>query len=166
MTKELQEQLAASQAQAAISDAARSKAEGEAAAATAKLAQFAEAAQRERVAGFTSFAEAQIKAGCLLPKEKDAAVAVMTTLADSKEVSFAEGGATKTVTAVDFLKDLIARAKPVVSFGEHAPGSVAAGQGSAAGLSEAEVDKQTRAYALQHKVSYSEALSAVVGFTS
>ncbi|WP_413861572.1 hypothetical protein [Candidatus Aalborgicola defluviihabitans] len=70
MTKELQDQLAASQAQAAISDAARTKAEGEAAEAKTKLAQFAEAAQRDRVAGFTSFCEAQIKAGCLLPKEK------------------------------------------------------------------------------------------------
>lgn len=165
MTKELQDQLAASQAQAAISDAARTKAEGEAAEAKTKLAQFAEAAQRDRVAGFTSFCEAQIKAGCLLPKEKDAAVAVMTTLSDSKEVSFAEAGATKTVTAVDFLKDLIARAKPVVNFGEHAAGS-GPGAGSAAGLSEAEIDSRARAYAREHKVQYAEALTAVVGFTS
>ncbi|WP_413861570.1 hypothetical protein [Candidatus Aalborgicola defluviihabitans] len=89
----------------------------------------------------------------------------MTTLSDSKEVSFAEAGATKTVTAVDFLKDLIARAKPVVNFGEHAAGS-GPGAGSAAGLSEAEIDSRARAYAREHKVQYAEALTAVVGFTS
>lgn len=164
MTKELQEQLATSQAQAAISDAARTKAEGEAAEAKTKLAQFAEAAQRDRVAGFTSFCEAQIKTGCLLPKEKEAAVAMLAAVADSAAVSFAEGGATKTVAAVDFLKELIARAKPVVSFGEHAAGTTTLG--SAAGMSEAEIDAKARAYAVQHKVQYAEALTAVVGFTS
>jgi hypothetical protein len=165
MTKELQDQLAASQAQAAISDAARTKAEGEAAEANAKLAQFAEAAHRDRVAGFVSFCDAQIKTGCLLPKEKDAAVAVLTTLADSKEVSFAESGATKTVAAVDWLKGLIERAKPAVSFGEHAAGTLSV-PGSAAGLSDAEIDTRAKAYARDHKVNYAEALTAVVGFTS
>lgn len=166
MSKELQDQLAASQAQAAAADAARTKAEGEAAEANAKLVQFAEAAQRERVAGYTSFCESQIKAGVLLPKEKDAAIAVMSTLADAKEVSFSEGGATKTVSAVDWIKDLITRAKPVVSFGEHAPGSGGDGQ-STKDMSDAEVDKRIKAYALQHKVNYSEAASAVTAtFTS
>ena len=161
MSKELQDQLAASQAQAAIADAARSKAEGEATEAKAKLAQFAEAAQRERVASFTSFCETQIKTGCLLPKEKDAAVAVMTTLADAKEVSFSEAGATKTVSAVDWLKDLIARAKPVVSFGEHAAGTGGNLQATK-GMSDAEVDKLTRQYMVANKVSsYAEALTAV-----
>lgn len=165
MTQELKDQLAASQAQAAIADAARTKAEGEATEARAKLAQFAEAAQRERVASFTSFCEAQIKTGCLLPKEKDAAVAVMTTLADAKEVSFAEAGSTKTVAAVDWLKDLITRAKPAVSFGEHAAG--AGGGQSAAGMSDAEIDTRARAYAKQHAVNYAEALKAVTtSFTS
>lgn len=161
LSKELQDQLTASQAQAAIADAARTKAEGEAAEARAKLAQFAEAAQRERVASFTSFCEAQIKTGCLLPKEKDAAVAVMTTLADAKEVSFSEAGATKTVSAVDWVKDLIARAKPVVSFGEHAAGTGGNLQATK-GMSDAEVDKLTRRYMVANKVSsYAEALTAV-----
>ena len=166
MTQELKEQLAASQAQAALADAARSKAEGETAEANAKLAQFAEAAKRDRTASFTSFAEAQVKTGCLLPKEKDAAVAVLGTLADAQPVSFAEAGATRTVSAVDWLKDIIARAKPVVSFGEHAAGSLLGATGSAAGLSDAEIDTQAKAYARQHKVNYAEALSAVATFTS
>ena len=165
MTKELQDQLSASQALAAAADAARTKAEGEAAEAQTKLAQFTEAAQRERVAGYTSFCEAQIKAGCLLPKEKDAAIAMMTTLGEAKAVSFAEGGATKTVPAVDFLKDLIARAKPVVNFGEHAPGAGTDGRATK-DMDDAEVDKLAKAYALKHKVNYAEAVSAVTSFTN
>lgn len=168
MSKELQDQLAASHAQAAAADAARTKAESEAAEARAQLAQFAEAQQRERVAGFTSFCEAQIAAGTLLPKEKDVAVAVMTTLADAKEVSFAEAGSTKTVAAVDWLKDLIQRAKPAVSFGEHAASGAGAATGLATkGMSDADVDKLAKQYAAQHNVNYAEALSKVtVSFTS
>lgn len=165
MSKELQDQLAASQTQAAAADAARTRAEGEAAEAKAQLAQFAEAAQRERVAGFTSFCETQIAAGCLLPKEKDAAIAVMTTLADSKEVSFAEGGATKTVSAVDWLKGLITRSKPAVNFGEHAAGNLGDGVATK-DMSDAEVDKLAKAHAAKHSVSYSEALSKVASFTA
>lgn len=166
MTQELKDQLAASQAQAAVADAARTKAEGEAAQANARLAQFAEAALRERTAAFTSFAETQVKTGCLLPKEKDAAVAVLGTLADAQPVSFSEAGATRTVSPVDWLKDIIARAKPVVSFGEHAAGALPGTGQSAAGLTDAEIDARAQAHAKQHKVSYAEALSAVATFTS
>jgi hypothetical protein len=166
MTKELQDQLTASQAAAAAADAARTKAESETAEANAKLAQFSETARREKVAGFTSFCETQIKAGCLLPKEKDAAVALLSTLADAKEVSFAEAGATKTVSAVDFMKDLIARAKPVVNFGEHAAGNVGDDQATKE-MSDAEVDKLAKAHAAKHNVNYAEAVRAVtVSFTS
>lgn len=166
MTQELKDQLAASQAQHAITDAARQQAESEAAAAKSQLAQFTENARRERTAAFASFAETQIKTGCLLPKEKDAAVAVLTTLADAQPVSFAEAGGTKTVAAVDWLKDLIARAKPAVSFGEHAAGTGAIGQANK-DMSDADVDKLAKAHAARHSVSYSEALSAVtVSFTS
>lgn len=166
MSKELQDQLTASQAQAAAADAARTKAESEAAEANAKLAQFAESAKRERVAGFTNFCDAQIKAGCLLPKEKDAAISVLSTLADAKEVSFAEAGTTKTVSAVDFMKDLIARAKPVVNFGEHAAGSGGDGQ-ARKDMSDADVDKLAKDHAAKHNVNYAEALRAVtVSFTN
>lgn len=165
MTQELKDQLAASQTAAAAADAARTKAEGEAADAKAQLAQFAEAARKDRVASFTSFAEAQIKTGCLLPKEKDAAVALLSTLHEAQPVSFAEGGATRTVTAVDFAKSLIERAKPVVSFGEQAAGNVGDDK-AIKGMSDAEIDSKARAYATQHKVSYAEGLTAVTTFTS
>lgn len=165
MTQELQNQLAAEQAKNAALEAARLKLEGEATAARTQLAEFSENAKRDRTAGFVSFAEAQVKTGCLLPKEKDAAVSVLGTLADAQPVSFAESGGTKTVSAVDWLKDLITRAKPVVSFGEHAAGTLSAGQGTE-GLSDAQIDAKAKAYASQHKVSYAEGLSAVATFTS
>ena len=54
----------------------------------------------------------------------------------------------------------------MVSFGEHAAGTLpAAGQGTA-GMTEAEIDAKAHAYARQHKVSYAEAASAVCSFTS
>jgi hypothetical protein len=166
MTQELTAKLVAAEKLAADNQAALTAAQATAKQATDQLAQFAEGARTQRTAGFVSFAEAQIKTGALLPKEKDAAVAVLDTLADAKAVSFAEAGAVRTVSAVDWLKDLITRAKPVVSFGEHAAGTLpGTGQG-AAGLSDAEIDGQAKAYARQHKVAYAEALSAVVGFTS
>lgn len=54
----------------------------------------------------------------------------------------------------------------MVSFGEFAPAGAAPVAGSAQGLSDAEIDTRARAYAAQHKVSYAEALSAVVSFTA
>lgn len=168
MTKEEQEALARAEkaeGERKAADEARIKAETDAAAANAKLAQFAEAARNERHAGFVSFADAQVKAGKLLPKDKDAAVAVLDVLADAQPVEFAEAGATKKLAPAEWLKGLIDASKPVVNFGEFAPGSAAAGQG-VAGLSDAEIDKRAKAYALQHKVNYAEALSAVVNFTA
>ena len=108
----------------------------------------------------------QVKAGRLLPKDAAAAVAVLETLADAQPVEFAEGGATKKLQPAEWLKGLITAAKPLVSFGEFAPGSAAPAAGSAQGLSDAEIDTRARAYAAQHKVSYAEAVSAVVSFTA
>lgn len=166
MTQELKDQLDAAHLKHAESNTALVAALAETAAAKAQLAQFAETAKRDRTAGFVSFADAQIKAGVLLPKDKEAAVAVLGTLADAQPVSFAEGGATKTVAPADWLKTFISTRAPVVSFGEHAAGMLpAAGQGTA-GMTEAEIDAKAHAYARQHKVSYAEAASAVCSFTS
>lgn len=165
MDQTLQAQLDAAKAKQLETDAALDAANKVALTATAQLAQFAEAAKKDRTAGYVSFADAQIRAGVLLPKDKDAAVAVLGTLADAQPVSFAEGGATKTIPAAEWLKSFIANSKPVVSFGEHAAGSTSSGPG-AAGLTEAEIDAKAQAYARQHKVSYAEALTAVVTFTA
>ena len=91
-------------------------------------------------------------------------------LADAQPVSFAEGGATKTIPAADWLKALIENAKQLVSFSEQAPGTLGAAQAGSAGLgngkTDAEIDVLAKAYARQHKVSYAEALNNVVSFTS
>jgi hypothetical protein len=165
MSKELQDQLAAAQAQNAALQATADQATAQAQEAAAKLAKFSEEARAQRTASFTSYAEAQVKAASIKPAEKTAVVDLLGLASDAKPVSFAEGGAPRTVSAVDFVKSLIERAKPVVIFGEQAAGSVTS-PGSAQGQSEAEIDLAARAYAKQHKVQYAEALQAVCTFTA
>ena len=170
MSKELQEQLAKVQADLAAANEATTKAQADAAAhkkaaddAQAQAASFAEKARADRKAGFVSFAETQVQAGRLLPKDKDMAVATLDALADAQPVEFAEGDTTRKVSPAQWLQDLIAKAQPSVSFGEFAPGH-AAGQvqpGAAKGKSDAEIDQAAKAYMRQHKVDYSEALGAV-----
>ena len=162
-----EEKAAHARAEKAEADAkaaaqATAAAQAEADEAKRKLAQFAERQRTERHAGFVSFAEGEVKAGRLLPKDKDAAVAVLDLLADAQPVEFAEGGATKKLAPADWLKGLIAAAQPVVSFGEFAAGA----QCGAKGLSDAEIDERAKAYARQHKVSYAEALGVVASFTN
>lgn len=162
MSKELQEQLAAKEAelQQAKDDAAAAHAAADKA--KAETASFAEKARAERKAGFVAFAEAQVQAGTLLPKDKDMAVATLDALADAQPVSFAEGDTTRTVGHAAWLQDLIANRPPVVSFGEFAaPSAKAATPGMARGKSDADIDKAAQTYARQHSVSYAEALGAV-----
>lgn len=170
MSKELQEQLAKAQAELAAANDAAAKAQADAAAhkkaaedAKAQAASFAEQARADRKAGFVSFAEAQVQAGRLLPKDKDMAVAVLDALADAQPVEFAEGDTTRKVSPAQWLQDLIAKAMPAVSFGEFAPrgGTTQIQPGSAHGKSDAEIDQDAKAYMRQHKVDYSEALGAV-----
>ena len=173
MSKELQEQLAKTQAELQAAKDAQAKAEAQARAAQdqAKQAQeaatsFAEKARADRKAGFVSFAQAQVKAGTLLPKDQDMAVATLEVLADAQPVEFAEGDGTRKVSPSQWLQELIGSARPQVSFGEFAGGKPAQA-GSAKGKSDAEIDQEAHAYARQHSVSYAEALSAVTSsFTS
>ncbi|WP_219211922.1 hypothetical protein [Variovorax boronicumulans] len=173
MSKELQDKLAAAEKLAADEKAARELAERNAKDATDQLAQFSEAAKQTRYAAFVSFAEAQVKAGTILPKDKDMTVATLVLLSDATPVSFSEaGGTARTVAPSQWLQDLITSAKPLVNFGEFQPGAGESGQGekvtagSAKGKTDAEIDAAAKAYARDHKVSYAEAASAVVGFTS
>lgn len=154
--EELQAQLKAAQD-------AEAAAKAEAATAKAQAASFAESARAQRKAGFVSFAEGQVQAGKLLPKDKAMAIATLDALADMQPVEFAEGDTTKKISNVQWLQDLIAGAKPAISFGEFAGGKTPAAptQGSAQGKSDAEIDAAARAYAAQHKVDYAEALTAV-----
>lgn len=165
--EEMQAKIDAANKATEEAKAAKEAAEKKATDATTQLASFAETAKAQRNAGHVSFAESEVKAGRLLPKDKGAAIAVLNLLAESQPVEFSEGDTTKKVTPVEWLKGLIAAAKPVVSFGEHAPGAgYQPGAGSSKGKTDAEIDTDAKAYARQNKVSYAEALTAVTSFTS
>lgn len=172
MSKELQAQLDEANAKLQAETTARTNAEADAAAhkktaseAQAQATSFAEKARADRKAGFVSFAEGQVQAGRLLPKDKDMAVATLDALADSAPVEFAEGDTTRKVSPAQWLQDLIAGAKPVVNFGEFAPANTQQLQqiqpGAAKGKTDAEIDTAAKAYARAHKVDYAEALGAV-----
>lgn len=158
--------VAAAQAEAAKEREAREKASAAAQEANNKLAQFAEAQRRATHAAHVSFAEEQVKAGKLLPKDKGAAVAVLDLLAAGEPVEFAEGDTTKKVQPVEWLKSLISGAKPQVQFGEFAVGTVGDGAAGGEPLTDDELDKRARAYAAKHVVSYSEAVAKVASFTA
>lgn len=162
--EELQAELDQVNAQIATANSKTAAAEAAAADANARLTQFSEAQRAARTAGFVSFAEAQFEAGRLRPSDKGALVATLEALADATPVDFAEGGQVKKLPLVDWLKDGVARAAPLVQFGEHAPGG--AGGGSNKGLSDAELDKRAQDYARTKNVSYAEAITAVCSFTS
>ena len=169
MSQELQDKLDAANKLAADEKAAREKAERERDDANTRATNFAEQQKKDRTASFTSFAEAQVKAGRLLPADQAMVVATQEALASAEAVSFSEGNTTRTVTPLEWLQGLISNAKPIVSFGEFAPGrsgSDVADPGAAKGKSDAEIDKAAQAYAREHKVNYAEAVRAVVGFTS
>jgi len=91
-------------------------------------------------------------------------VATLEAVADAAPVQFAEGGTTRSVSPAAWLQGLIAGSQPVVQFGEFAPGS--AGQRQSAPKDDAELDARAKAYARDNKVSYAEAVAAVVSFTA
>lgn len=169
MNEELKDELARAKKELAAAQQAAAKASADAAAAEKKAADaqalaasFAERERATRKAGFVAFAQAQVRAGRLLPKDEAMAVATLEALADAKPVEFSEGDATRKLAPAQWLQELIAAAKPVVSFGEFAAAAApAAGAGAARGKSDAEIDEAARAYARAHKVNYAEALTAV-----
>lgn len=165
--KAMQDELAAEKKARADADAKAKAAEDKAQAAETQAASFAEKAKTDRTAGFVSFAEGQVKAGRLLPKDKAMAVATLEALADAQPVEFSEGATTTKHTPVQWLQDLITGSKPHVSFGEFAATGGQPAEGSAKGKSDAEVDQLAKAYARDKAVSYAEALTAVTAsFTS
>ena len=162
MDIDLKKQLEAAQAKQAETDAALAAAKAEADAGKAQLAQFAEKAKADKTASFVSFAEG-VPAQVLLPKDRPMVVAALEALDAAKPVSFAEGGATKTVSPAEWFKAFVTTRAPVVSFGEHAPGGAGAAlAGSAAGKTDAEIDAAAKAHMRANKgVNYMDALSAV-----
>lgn len=174
MTEE--EKAAKARAEKAEADAkaaedARAKAEAKAEAAEKALAQFAEQQRTARHASNVAFCEGLAKAegehaGRLLPKDVQIAAAALDALADAEPVEFAEGDTTRKVSPVEWLKGHLASRTPVVQFGEFAPGNAGGTHQYGKPGDDAELDRRAHAYAREHKVSYAEAVSAVVGFSA
>lgn len=162
MSKDLQDKLAEAEQLANTEKTKREAAELAASQAQEKLVQFAEAQRQATHSGHVQFAEGQVQAGRLLPKDKASAVAVLDVLAAAQPVEFSEGDTTHKVAPADWLKGLIAGAKPLVQFGEHAAGHAGTEQPP---KTDAEIDTAARAYSAKHNVSYAEALGRVVSFT-
>lgn len=172
-----QAELERLRAESKANNEARAKAEADAKAANERAAEaqrqaasFAEKAAADRRAGFVSFAESEIKAGRLLPKDKHAAVAALETLASAATpMSFSEGNNTTQVSPLEmcaWLQGQMSSRNPVVSFGEMATGGVGDPNAfDARGKSDAEIDQAARRYQAEHPtVSYAEALGKVVSF--
>lgn len=153
------------EAEARAATDARVAAEAAAAAANAQLAQFAEQQRQARHAGAVAFAEAEVKAGRLLPKDRETVVAVLEVLAEAQPVEFAEGGSVKKLAPADWLKTFISSAQPVVQFGEFSPGAAPDALMATPGMSDTDIDKRAKSYAAQHNVSYAEALGHVAAFS-
>jgi len=161
--EQLQAELDAANKRAADLQAERDAEKNRADQAAAQVANFGEQTRAQRHAANVAFCEAQVKAGKLLPKDQGKAVAVLDALAAGQPVEFTEGGVAQQASALDFVKGLLEDAKPKVEFGEYAPGSDGrAGRGSAAGKSDAEIDKAAQEYMRANKgVNYADAVAAV-----
>lgn len=128
-----------------------------------QLVQFAEAQRNSQHAANVQFAEAQVQAGHVVPAERDRLVAVLDGLGQIKPVQFAEGGKTEELDLGAYVRGLVERAKPLVAFGEHAPGGAGA-QAGAKGqrMTDEQATAHARSYATQHKVTFAEAYKASV----
>ncbi|MDR2208825.1 MAG: hypothetical protein LBE22_07645 [Azoarcus sp.] len=125
-----------------------------------QVAAFAEARRADQHAAHVTFAEAEVNAGRLMPKERASTIAVLDVLADAAAVEFAEGDAKKTVSPVEFVKSLITARPPGVQFGEHAPGSVAVQTGKP--KTDAELDAAARRLAAEKGISFAEAAHQII----
>ncbi len=168
--EKLRAELKAKDEALAKSQADAQAAKDEAAQAQQKVQSYAEKAAADRRAGFVSFAESEIKAGRLLPKDKNTAIAALETLAAAEQpLSFSEGATTTQITAMQmcaWLQGQMSSRTAAVSFGEQAAGDVGAVAGfDARGKSDADIDSAVRRYQAAHpNVSYAEALDKVTSF--
>lgn len=138
----------------------------------AEQAAFCEAENKRaadaRHAEHASFAEELVKAGKLLPAQKDVAVATLDFMASQeKVVEFGEGDAKKPLA--DALKDLLQAAPKQVEFaevgkaGSHsaAAAEVVAPNGYQADQGRMDIHVKALSYSEQHKVDYVTAVKAV-----
>ena len=140
-------------------------------AAQAKVTSYAEQAAAERRAGFVSFAESEIKAGRLLPKDKNTAIAALETLsAAAQPVSFSEGATTTQIAPLQmcaWLQGHMSSRTSVVQFGEQGGGTGGEQGFDSRGKTDEEINQAALRYQAEHPtVSYSEALGHVTSFSS
>lgn len=124
-----------------------------------------EAAHTENV----SFAEGLIKAGKLLPTQKESTVALLDNLAENEsEVSFGEGADKKSDTPLALYKAQLSAAPKLVEFAEIAKGDIETGSGNFKAPSGFSVDSdrlelhnKAVAFAEANNVTYEVALTKV-----
>ncbi len=136
-----------------------------------QAAQTAEAERKQ--AGIRDFAEQLATDGKILPRDKDALIAVLDALPAETTVNYAdEDGATKQAAAADWLKEFLERRPAEVTYGEIArpdgtttqPGGVTGlkvPEGYAIDQRHADIHKRALHYAEQNKCSYTEAIQAI-----
>lgn len=146
--------------------------ETENAALKAKEVAFAEADKKRvsdtRHAEHAAFAEGLVKAGTLLPAQKDVAVATLDFMAGQETaVEFGEGDARKPLA--DAFKDLLQAMPKVVEFREVSGAAAATGgtvefaspDGMAVDRDRLEIHNKALVYAEQNKTTYVAAVAAV-----
>ncbi|MCL2524579.1 MAG: hypothetical protein FWF20_06980 [Betaproteobacteria bacterium] len=153
-----QTELAALKAQFSEAVGERDNARAELATIKQQLAEIEARGREARHLSHIAFAEAQVAASHILPKDVGAMVAVLDLLADAAPVEFTEGDATRKLSPVEFVKNLIERQQSGLQFGEFAPGKVGGGkpQGDAA------IDAAARKLAAEKSIPYADAVRAVV----
>ena len=168
--EKLRAEVKAKEEALAKAQAAEQAAKTQADEAQKQVQSYAEKAAADRRASFASFAEAEIKAGRLLPKDKNTAIAALETLAAAEQpASFSEGSTTTQVTAMQmcaWLQGQMSSRTAAVSFGEQAAGDLGVAAFDACGKSDADIDAAARKYQAAHPtLSYAEALAKVTNFT-
>lgn len=136
---------------------------------TTQVASFAEAQKQNLHLGHLSFAEGLIKAGKLLPADKDATVAMLDQLAGNEStVEFGEGDGKQSQTPLAIYKAQLEKAPVLVNFGEYSNAGDDDGTASFAAPDNLQVDQarldlhnKATAYAEKNGVSYTEALTKV-----
>lgn len=166
VSKELQDQLAAEKSAREKAEADRQAAEARATQAQDQLNANLAGQRAARHAEHVAFAEAQLGAGRLSKPEAAECVALLDLVADAQAVQFGEGDDKKTLAPAAVIRRLLERLPPLVAFAERGGHDAAPAAGAARGKSDAEIDQAAKAYAAQHKVSYAQALGAVVSFTA
>lgn len=138
---------------------------------TTQVASFAEAQKQTLHLGHVSFAEGLIKAGKLLPADKDATVAMLDQLAGNEStVEFGEGDGKQSQTPLAIYKAQLEKAPVLVNFGEHTGAggdaddgtvSFAAPQGMAVSTDKLELHAKATKYAKEHNIDFIDAVKKV-----